>query len=364
VLSVPSHRRGFTLIELLVVIAIIAILIGLLLPAIQKVREAADRNKCQNSLKQLGVAHHAYHDGAKNLVFSRGWTGPRQPGTNNPYTRSTNPQGNEDTITGMVFLLPYLEQAPLYSQIEAGVPTAGTPISPFGLPRDFGGFTPWLADIPLLRCPSSPNGMPYNYGGNFVGRRNYMLSFGDKIANTHNSANARGVFGWNSKTRLNDIKDGTSSTLMMSEQGSSDDATTTPGMGAYNISGLNTNPSTCRAQATGIVWNTGVNVQSGRPLTSLWHSGLSPHVGFNTVLPPNSPNCLNDQWGDNWSLTAATSYHPGGVNVLMCDGAVKWVTDSIDAGNPATAEPTSGGSPYGIWGALGTRNGRESLGNW
>ena len=127
----PLNRRSaFTLIELLVVIAIIAILIGLLLPAVQKVREAASWAKCQNNMKQLGIAHHAYHDVNGGFIFSRGVT--------NTGTRNTDPLGNENTISGLVYLLPYMEQTALYAQISAPMTYAGKNLQAFGPPRDFG----------------------------------------------------------------------------------------------------------------------------------------------------------------------------------------------------------------------------------
>src|SRR4051812_23557461 len=107
----PSHRRrGFTLIELLVVIAIIAILIGLLLPAVQKVREAASRASCQNNLKQLGLGLMTYHDSANGFP-------PSRPNSSTG-TRNTNPVGNENTISGLIYVLPYIEQGPLYQQMS------------------------------------------------------------------------------------------------------------------------------------------------------------------------------------------------------------------------------------------------------
>src|SRR5258708_3972134 len=124
----PRSRVGFTLIELLVVIAIIGVLIGLLLPAVQKVREAANRMKCANNLKQLGIAHHAYHDSSGSLIFSSGPT--------NYGSRTTNPIGNEQSISGLVYLMPYVEQAGILHTLEQATTYGGTPCNPFGPPRD------------------------------------------------------------------------------------------------------------------------------------------------------------------------------------------------------------------------------------
>ena len=144
-----SARAGFTLIELLVVIAIIALLIGLLLPAVQKVREAANRMSCQNNLKQIGIALNAYNTGNKN--FPTGGTG----------------QGMG--FSCHTFLLPYIEQDNLYATINfAATPADPTNAIPFGTP------------VPTFLCPSDPVGMssvPAGYGGN-----NYRYNFGTTIS--------------------------------------------------------------------------------------------------------------------------------------------------------------------------------------
>lgn len=343
-------RSGFTLIELLVVIAIIGVLIGLLLPAVQKVREAANRMKCQNNLKQLGVALHAYHD--SNGAF------PPMRRPSNGGTRSTTPEGNEGTIGGLVDLLPYIEQTALYIQINA--PYASPSTLAYGPPRDFNYYPPWRADITIFHCPSALAGLPYSGDNSFAGRRHYAVCMGDSILNNHSLQTLRGVFGNLVGTPISKITDGTSNTILMAEKPNAVDALDVRGLAANNVAGLNTNPSLCLAKASQGKYLPSVGVQSSRVLGSLWHSGLAPFAGFNTVLSPNSPSCINENWGDGWGVISASSYHAGGVNVLMGDGAIHFIADSIDAGDPTKPETTTGVSPYGVWGALGTMSAGET----
>lgn len=153
-----------------------------------------------------------------------------------------------------------------------------------------------------------------------LGRRNYALCLGDKILDNHSNQNMRGMFAYMSACTFAEIVDGTSNTIMLGEKANAIDASDVRGLGANNVTGLNTNPSICLTKAAGKVYLSTTAVQSSRPLGALWHSGLAPFVGLNTVLPPNAPTCLNDNWGDNWGVYAASSYHPGGVNVTMGDG--------------------------------------------
>jgi prepilin-type processing-associated H-X9-DG protein len=92
-----------------------------------------------------------------------------------------------------------------------------------------------------------------------------------------------------------------------------------------------------------------------------WPNGNPFFSGFNTILPPNSPSCAPDAWGGHWGILPPTSRHPGGVHILMADGAVRFVSENINAGNPTLPIQSSGMSPYGVWGALGSKAGHEVI---
>lgn len=354
------RRNGFTLIELLVVIAIIAILVALLLPAVQQAREAARRSSCKNNLKQLGVALHNYHDVYNVFPYRSGGTGAcASTGTYN--------DGNCSRLSGFYSLLPFIEQNALFDAIAAGDPGLG--ISPGG-PAPWQNWPVWTEPvIPALLCPSDP-------GLNVTPNRSnsYVFCVGDNAIGV-NTASVRGMFGRNTRVSFKDILDGTSNTVAMSEHVRADFAVTPDGNRARvrhgivnSVSDDPLTPNACRATVVNGFFAAGLPVK-GRHGASLW-DGQAERCAFGTILPPNQPSCAS---GDNASadnptaILTASSEHKGGVQVLMADGAVRFVSENINSGNGGVAPPTGAAgemSPYGVWGALGTRAGGEVVGEF
>jgi len=303
--SLHRPRSGFTLIELLVVIAIIAILIALLVPAVQKVREAAARTQCVNNLKQIGVALHAFHDVNKRL-----------------------PAGNGN-LTGAyhlwaAFILPYIEQQSLFNQID------------FKSGGGWNGSTGNLYGYNIVRiylCPSSIRAPTMNYGAAAPGGASYdplaileylsiMGSDGARqftspaIAATYpdsgwGSQSVLGCMYENSKTKLTDITDGTSNTMMVGE-----------------FSGVTKCQKTNDFQGGGddvVTWDGYANA-----------GGLYVHRSI--VYPPNSAVFYNTTLqitgcpATTGKITSAAlkSMHPGGINILLADGSVRSILDSIN----------------------------------
>ncbi len=347
------RSRAFTLVELLVVIAIIGVLVALLLPAVQAAREAARRTQCNNNLKQWGLALHNHHDTFKGF----------------PPTRQIG-GGHHDRRNGFIALFPFIEQGASYDAINANRGIAPWTGWPDDLPT-------WRVQVSAMTCPSSP---PPAGGGQYHGSQrphsplNYRFSLGDRVSQSNNDAgerdHPRGVFkrgggaGMSNNDKLlgfgfRDILDGTSNTVAMSEKISMIDPTRvmTGGWSSVIPEG---NPAACAVSAPGGIYSP----EAGRVEESRWNDGRFAFVGFHTILAPNSPNCSRPDGNIHdapWILSTASSQHPGGVNVMFADGSVRFISSTINTGNLSAAYPTSGPSPYGVWGALGSRAGGEAV---
>jgi prepilin-type N-terminal cleavage/methylation domain-containing protein/prepilin-type processing-associated H-X9-DG protein len=330
-----ARRTAFTLIELLVVIAIIGVLIGLLLPAIQKVRAAAARIQCANNLKQIGLALHAYHDSYNVLPPGCGLPAPTDSAT-----YSASPAWGWGA-----FILPYLEQGSLYTQLGIGSQTIATALSS-------------ATQFPLLQtrlsvylCPAD-GGAPVtndkrgfasgsHWSGYYVGYSSYVGVSGTQYALTTNGGvpnrigvnlysttdptyfggvpDGLGVLFTNSKIRIVDITDGTSQTFMVGER---------------------------------IYANTG-GVWAGSRNTTTCGPGAMSEVMGTVCYNQNAPDAGN-------SYEVFSSWHTGGANYVYCDGSVHFISDNInfafnDARNPDTRSghggeylPVPGSNLYGL----------------
>jgi prepilin-type N-terminal cleavage/methylation domain-containing protein/prepilin-type processing-associated H-X9-DG protein len=324
----PTRRRGFTLIELLVVIAIIGVLLALLLPAVQKAREAANRTQCLNNLKQFGLAMHMYHD--TNKCFPPGYENVVLP------SFPTLP-ASRTRWSMLAVITPYIEQSNLYSALDLTMPLYDKsnkvmPANQFAVAQK----------VPLFFCPSDSQTVVYE--GDF-GPTNYVGCIGSG-ANGGTRSQADGIFYENSKVRMGDIPDGTSNTAMMSEQI----------LGIGQALTIITNPADVDFR---LLWGriskrAPVDDNSCAGITifnadrgSRWADGEVQYCQYDHHYPPNAPvwDCIAFEF----SWKPARSFHPGGVNLLLCDGSARFVSDGID---PIT------------WQALGSRNGGEIVGDY
>ena len=307
---VGRKRRAFTLVELLVVIAIIGILIALLLPAVQAAREAARRSQCTNNLKQIGLAMHNYHDTFKS--FPSGYV--KSPPAHIP--------GNEGVIAGNhsswgwgTFILPYLEQQPLHDQLTPEQITFSAALT-FGGPFDRTAIM--KAPVNGFQCPSdkspginnrnplrnSNNAWQWqhysatsNYIGNNTARRWHT---GGRLCGTDVgvlgqwtvtpfSGAPTGMFWRDSAVKFRDVMDGTSNTICISER-------------VWRLAG-----GYCNA---GNVFGTGN-----------WNEQLTIRFNLGSGdVPINGADCIYGY----------SSLHPGGINTLLCDGSVHFISETIE----------------------------------
>ena len=412
------NRLGFTLVEVLVVIAIIGVLVGILLPAVQAAREAARRMSCSNNFKQVALAIHNYHSAYKQLPRHRGgtWSDGNIPIDMN----------NRMSLSYLVGLTPFFEQQSVWEQIanpnqdRVDGSIQSPPFPAMGPAPYEDQYVPWQIEIPTLRCPSDPGvGLPS------FGRTNYAACLGDSIdvmdsgavlinndvivrpppswLSARANAACRGAFVPRKDTKFRDITDGLSNTILCGEIATDlgdRDVRTIPAV--RNGDAILDEPDLCLhdglvSPARPRFWSTGSDGGVAPTLPSdaevrgfRWSQAGTVWTEFNTILPPNREVCLGQSpppsgplvFGNPTSppgsgarieepgVASISSRHPGGAHVMMADGSILFVTDSIEAGDPHSGNVWLDGagnlapgneSPYGLWGALGTRAAKEVI---
>ncbi len=289
----PSRRGAFTLIELLVVIAIIAILIGLLLPAVQKVREAAARAKCTNNVKQISLGLHSYHAAEGRFPAAQKFKNILP----DPLWNSNSDGWGSYMANWANEIFPYIEQQSLYATLDFDANPKTTSAANVAAAQ---------VKIPVYLCPSDPyqaTTTPWSGNSQTGGQIMHYFAVAGSTRGWNWVDQLDGTFRPNLRTRLTDISDGTSNTAFICETWARRHAnhSSTPG---------------------------GVSGEMSR----MW-------MLHNWVSLQWTPNSLHGKDQNTW---AAASFHTGGVTVGFADGSVRFVRDSVDAGAFAGAGSIAG----------------------
>ncbi len=286
-------KRGFTLIELLVVIAIIAILIALLLPAVQQAREAARRSTCKNSLKQIGLALHNYHD--THRVYPPGYIA-RGVVAGDLATSETG-----SGFAWGVMVLPFLDQSPLYNQLNLNLDCTVAPNIGLGNER-----------LSIFRCPSDPNQGVFSVSDTSntyeLASANYVGIFGYGSLTTPGAPSEKGILYRNSNIKIRDLTDGSSNTIVVGERSFQ-----------HQFTGASTAveaDSTWYAAIPGVTRPAGMMSMTEGPA-----SLILGHVGMSSMHhPPNTTN----------HIANFSSKHEGGAHFLLGDGAVRFLSENMN----------------------------------
>jgi len=324
------RRRGFTLVELLVVIAIIAVLIGLLLPAVQSAREAARRSACTNNVRQLGLGLHSYASGRRGIFPRAG-----EPRTNGTWWQSASLY----LPSVHVATLPYIEQAALNDSFnyDHWIDGANSTHDPPGVTNTNGNVTNRL--VSTFICPSSPP-----FGGNSASpSNNYAWNVGSTIY--WDSTLQNGPIQQRATTPFSDIPDGMSKTILLSEMLPGDN---NGGVFSYprdmlhsvSIAAITTPVMPPASQVEALAQaNVAAMAAVGAHHSNLadrWARNAFMWTLYNTVAPPNWHAPTSHAGGSGaWliglnGVFPARSFHAGGVTAVMADGSVSFLNNAID----------------------------------
>jgi prepilin-type N-terminal cleavage/methylation domain-containing protein/prepilin-type processing-associated H-X9-DG protein len=345
-----KSRRGFTLIELLVVIAIIAVLIALLLPAVQAAREAARRSQCINNLKQIGLGMHNYHSTINTFPY----IGAQQP-VSGPNAGATRWSG----WSAQAMLLGYMEQ-----NTTANLCNFNWAPEWSANPSYLINSSAYLTKIGVFLCPSDGNAGKNGFNNSYAASQGTSLyGYPEEYGATGNGGST-GVFGYQANYGIADITDGSSNTIAFSEWLVNNPLNKAPGRstqtglkatGVLDVTSLGVNALPyvqADIIACSAAFNPAASGANGPGIT--WATGAMGYTMFNTIIPPNGGGTV--QWAgcrngccpqsQHADYNNATSRHSGGVNVMMADGSVKFIKNTIS---------------FTVWWALGTRGNGESL---